>query len=383
MDDGGRGLILSMAGGGSSYENVFGQFNRPREQKTLPAGYKRIGDGNAGAYHTYDEVVDELNSKAASHSNIMSVSDIGTTHEGRAIKMARITGRTKKKTKGKKAEVLFMGQTHAREYISAEVALGIIKTLTDGYGKDENITRLVNERDFYIVPVVNPDGSMKVAQELAEKGDSAWRKNTRDNNGDGKVNYQDGVDLNRNFDSPEWGSRRGSSSTPSNETYRGTHAFSEPETAAIRDLATSHKFSVSISYHSYSNLILYPVGYTPNPTKDEALFRKLSENMRDTQPHEKYTVQKSYDLYPTVGDSDSWLYESAKVLPFTFEIYRGGTGGGVFQAFNPPEGKIKYHVDNNVPAALYLAGVADNPAKVLTETPKAPGLSAVYSARAK
>jgi len=364
--------------GGRSYEDVFGKFDRPEKLEVLPTGYERIGDGKVGAYHTYDEVVDELKAKEGSHPDIMSVSDIGTTHEGRPIKVARIT--SQKKIKGKKPEVLFMGQTHAREYISAEVALGIIKTLTEGYGRDENITRLVEERDFYIVPVANPDGSMKVAQELAEKGDSAWRKNARDNNGDGKINYQDGVDLNRNFDSPEWGSRRGSSSMPSREDYRGPSAFSEPETAAIRDLVKSHHFSVSISYHSYSNLILYPVGYTSNPTKDDSLFRKLGEKMQALQTHEKYTVQKSYDLYPTVGDSDTWLYESAGVLPFTFEVYGGGTGGGVFQAFNPPEGKIKYHVDNNVPAALYLADVADNPAKVLKKAEKAPSKPS-YSAK--
>jgi len=367
--------------GERSYEDVFGKFDRPEKLEGLSAGYERMGDGNVGAYHTYDEVVDELKAKEGSHADIMSVSDIGTTHEGRPIKVARITA-NRKKIKGKKPEVLFMGQTHAREYISAEVALGIIKTLTDGYGKDKNITRLVDERDFYIVPVVNPDGSMKVAKELAEKGDSAWRKNTRDNNGDGKINYQDGVDLNRNFDSPEWGSRRGSSSVPSSETYRGPSAFSEPETAAIRDLAKSHHFSVSISYHSYSNLILYPLGHTANPTKDDPLFRKLGEKMQALQAHEKYTLQRSYDLYPTVGDSDSWLYESAGVIPFTFEVYSGGKEGGVFQAFNPPENEIKYHVDNNVPAALYLASVADNPAKVLKNSTKAPSKPTSYYAKA-
>ena len=365
------GALILVVMGAHSYSSVFGRFDKlPKVPEHLPPGYGGIGGGDLGAYHTYDEVVAELETKKAAYSNILSVSDIGTSHEGRPIKAVRITNRKKW---GKKPEVLYMGQTHAREVISAEVALGIIDTLTKKYGKDDEITKLVDERDFYVVPVVNPDGSMKVAEEMAAKGDSAWRKNTRDNNEDGKINYNDGVDLNRNFDSPEWGSRRGSSSVPSSQTYRGPHAFSEPETAAIRDLVRAHDFKVSISYHSFSNLILYPLGYTGTPSKDEALFTKLGNEMRDRQPHEKYKVQKSYDLYPTVGDSDTWLYQEAGVLPFTFEIYRGGDmSRGTFAAFNPPEGKIQYHVDNNVPAALFLASVADNPGKVLEQAKGTP-----------
>ena len=129
----------------------------------------------------------------------------------------------------------------------------------------------------------------------------------------------------------------------------------------------AHNFSVSISYHSFSNLILYPLGYAKDATKDEALFVKLAETMRDKQPHEKYTVKKSYGLYPTVGSSDDWLYLEAGIIPFTFEIYKGGDPwrDGTFRAFNPPEGKIGYHVENNVAPALFLASVADNPKKVL------------------
>jgi len=334
-------------------------------------------NGNLGAYHNYEQVVDELKKKEKEHPDIISVSSIGETLEGRPIEMVRITGGPeKKKGRQKKPEVLILGQTHAREYISAEVALGLVNTLADKYGKDDEITKLVDERDFYVVPVVNPDGSMRVAQEMATRGDSRWRKNARDSNRDGRLDAGEGVDLNRNFGYPLY--RRimkknaGASTNPLAEDYRGTKPFSEPETAAIRDLVKKHDFSVSISYHSYSGLILYPLGDTKRPTKDAPVLRKLAENMRDVQPHEKYKVQQSYELYPTVGGSDEWLYRKGNMMPFTFEVYKGrsdllgGAAGGIFDRFNPPEEEIQHHVENNVPSALYLASVADNPRQVVS-----------------
>lgn len=349
-------------------------FNPPESPPTdgmawMPKANVPESNGGLGAYHNYEQVVNEIKKRAKEHPDIISVSTIGKTHEGRPIEMARITSR---KTDGtKKPEVLIMGQMHAREYISAEVALGLINTLTDKYGKDDQITKLVNERDFYIVPVVNPDGSMQVAKEMAADGDSSWRKNCRDNNKDGKLDSRDGVDLNRNFGFPFYThkklkNRTGASTQPSAGNYRGPHPFSEPETKAIKKLVEEHDFSVSISYHSHSGLILFPPGDTKRPLLKGPVFRKLAEKMRDEQQSDKYTVQRSYDMYPTAGASEEWLRRKG-VTPFAFEIYKGGyLLGGTFQQSNPPDDKIQFHVDNNVPAALYLAGVADDPTKVLS-----------------
>jgi carboxypeptidase T len=343
----------------------------------LDDGYENIQNGNLGDYHTYEEVVEELKILEEKHPNLVTVIDIGKSHQGRSIKAVQITNT---KITDKKPAILYTGQTHAREVISAEVSLGLIKKLVNEYGKDNYITNLVDNREFWVVPVVNPDGSMIVTEQVTKSGDSRWRKNARDNNDDGQVDSYDGVDLNRNF-STAWGGP-GSSGWPFWDTYRGPEPFSEPETIAIKNLVEDHDFVAAVSLHSFSGLILYPVGYTYGKTKDDKLFRKIAEAMREKQPHEKYTVMQSSDLYLASGLSDDWLYVEKGVLAFTFEIYKGdGIDAlrqinnrrgdaynideyNIFKKFNPPEKERPYHVENNIPPLLYLAEIADNPYKL-------------------
>lgn len=307
--------------------------------------------GNMGAYHTYEEVIAEIDQLITSHPNITHKQTIGQSIEGRDLILLKISDNPA--IDEDEPEVFYMSQIHAREAISTEVVLGIIHHLTDKYGTDSEITQLVDSRELWFLPVANPDGAVYVANE-----DSSWRKNRRDN-GDGTF----GVDLNRNF-GYEWGLDIGSSGDTGDETYRGTSAFSEPETQAIRDFILAHDFVASIAYHSYSNLILYPWGYTSSACPEKELFKSIGNQMAGRQPYESYTVVQGSGLYPTSGDSDDWLYGELGVYAFTIEIYEGGTGS-TFNQFNPPENQISYHVNNNIPPALYLASIADNPSQVL------------------
>ena len=330
-----------------------------------------IRDGNLGAYHTYEEAMEELERAAAEHPDIARVETIGYSTYGRPIKAIKISKDVNVEDPDK-PEVLYMGQTHAREVISAEASLGVVDRLIDGYGTDDYVTGLVDSRQIWVVPVVNPDGAVKVCQDLARTGDTDWRKNARDNDGTGRLDEDDGVDLNRNFGTG-WGGE-GSSGDPASYTYRGHAPFSEPETRAIRDLVEQHDFVTSVSFHSQSGLILYPTGYTTEPAGDESLLRAVAYNMRDRQPHDKYMVEKASDLYIASGEADDWLYEEKGVLPFTFEVYKGGFRWwnffeelNFFAMFNPSESEISYEVDNNVPAALYAAEIADDPSRALDE----------------
>ena len=285
----------------------------------------------------------------------MEIYDIGLTWEGRPIKAVHITNR---EIDVEKPPVLYTAQTHAREVISAEVGLGLIHKLVEDYEGDSYIRDLVDYRDIWIVPCVNPDGSMIVAREVAETGDSAWRKNARDNDGDGVVGYGDGVDLNRNY---PVGFGIGASQDPHSQIYSGPEPFSEPETEAIRDLAEKIKPVVSAHLHSFSGLILFPYGYTEEKARDHEIMEKIAINMRERQPYEKYTVKKSSDLYVCGGAEDDYLYETYGTFAFTMEVGFGYYGPGIFRMFNPPEDKIQYHVENNLPALMYLAEIADNP----------------------
>jgi hypothetical protein len=224
-----------------------------------------------------------------------------------------------------------MGANHAREWTSFEVPMESLKQYLEGYGKDERLTKLVNGREVWFVPMVNPDG---VA--FSQNKTRYWRKNRR--NVDGRAF---GVDLNRNY-GYKWGNV-GASSSPTSDTYHGTGPFSEPETTAIKELAEKEKFQASVSFHSYSELNLYPFGYGYNiPCDDTPVLKKLANEMSQFN---KYTSKNSAELYPAMGDSDDWLYGANKTLAFTVELGR---------EFIPPATEIAEQNRRNVPAVLHL-----------------------------
>lgn len=320
-------------------------------------GYENIRDGKLGAYHTYEEIVEEITELAEKYPDIIELEIIGKTWENRDIYAVHITNRN---IEGEKPAVLYTAQTHAREVISAEVGLELIRRFAEDYGKDKKITELVDKRDIWVVPCVNPDGSMQVAKEVKETNDSSWRKNKRPAN-----SYDEtGVDLNRNY---PVGFGIGASDSPSSDIYAGPEPFSEPETSAIKNLAERVKFRVSAHLHSFSGLILFPYGYTEDKCPDHDLMEKIAKNMQARQKYEKYKVEKSSDLYVCGGAEDDYLYSKYGTLAFTIEIGQGYYGPGTFRMFNPPEKEIKRHVENNIDALIYLAEIADNPYQVLME----------------
>ncbi|MFX0061306.1 MAG: M14 family zinc carboxypeptidase [Candidatus Hermodarchaeota archaeon] len=342
-------ICISVVSGSFVYQKK--EFSVVTSIEDNPEGVRYIPDGTMGDYHTYEEAIAEINQIVANYPTITHKEIIGQSVEGRDLVVLKISDNPE--VDEEEPEVFYMAQLHAREAISAEIALGIINYLVENYGTDSEVTEIVDTRELWILPVANPDGSMYVANT-----DGSWRKNRRDN-GDGTY----GVDLNRNW-GYKWGQELGSSGDTSAETYRGISPFSEPETQAIRDFILDRDFVASISYHSYGNLILYPWSYTNSPCSEKGLFNQIAIQAAGRQSYESYIVQQSAELYPASGESEDWLYGELGILAFTFEIYEGGSGD-TFDTFNPPEDEIPYHVTNNIPAALYLASIADNPSQVL------------------
>ncbi|HEX5878012.1 MAG TPA: M14 family zinc carboxypeptidase, partial [Actinomycetota bacterium] len=153
-----------------------------------------------------------------------------------------------------------------------------------------------------------------------------------------------------------------SSHVPSDQTYVGPRAFSEPETRAVRDLIGRELFQGLITYHSYSQLILYPWGYTedpvPEPDREEmaGLAAKMSEKIKAV--HQKvYVPQQSSDLYPTAGDTTDWTYGVYGIPSFTIELRpRTALEGG----FVVPASQIQPAFEENRPAALkFISRVLD------------------------
>ncbi|PKO23214.1 MAG: carboxypeptidase [Chloroflexi bacterium HGW-Chloroflexi-1] len=252
-------------------------------------------------YHNYAEMLAAIQAAADAHGDIVRVTTAGLSLEGRPIPAVKISDDPDLDDPSEPA-VLFLALTHAREHLTVEMALAVIELFTAGYGVDPALTNLVNQREIWVLPNVNPDGG---EYDVAGGYYLYWRKNRRPN-GDGSY----GVDLNRNY-GYRWGGE-GSSPYPSSETYRGPAAFSEPETQVVRDFVLAHPdITAAITFHTYAELILYPYGYTyldqpPDMDPDDLrAFVSLAGHMAGANG---YTAQQASDLYTTSGDAVDWLY---------------------------------------------------------------------------
>ncbi|HWS33425.1 MAG TPA: M14 family metallopeptidase [Actinoplanes sp.] len=313
------------------------------------------------AYHDYAETIAEINTVVAAYPAIARKQVLGKSYEGRDIVAVKISDNVA--TDENEPEVLYDANHHAREHLTAEQALYLLGQFTKTYATDTRVKNVVDTREIWIIPMVNPDG---VEYDIATGSYRSWRKNRQPNSGSSYV----GTDLNRNY-GYNWGCCGGSSGSTSSATYRGTAAFSSPETKVIRDFVNSRvvggvqQIKAAIDFHSYSKLVLWPYGHTTANTATGMnadqynTFATLGQQMAATNG---YTPQQSSDLYITDGDSLDWLWGVHKIFAFTFELYPGTASGG---GFYPPASVIPVETARNRTAALMIAEAADCPYKVI------------------
>jgi carboxypeptidase T len=305
-------------------------------------------------YHNYAEMTSEINSIVSAHPSIASQRVIGTSYQGRniiAIKISDNVGADESEP-----EVLFTHHQHAREHLTVEMALYLLRELTSGYGSDSRVTGMVNNREIWIVPDLNPDGG---EYDIATGSYRSWRKNRQPNSGSSYV----GTDLNRNWNH-RWGCCGGSSGSTSSETYRGPAAESAPEVKVVSDFVRSRvvggtqQIKAGVDFHTYSELVLWPFGYTYSDTAtgmtadDNAAFKAVGRKMAASNG---YTAEQSSDLYITDGSIDDYLWGTHKIFAYTFEMYPRSGGGG----FYPPDEVIERETSRNRDAVLQLLENAD------------------------
>lgn len=302
------------------------------------------------AFHDHAEVTAALDQMAAKYPAIASRFSIGKSLEGRDLPGIRISGRA---DKDKLPAVVLLGCHHAREHLSVEMPLMMAEYLTNNYGKDARVTKLVDTREVWVVPMVNPDGA---EYDISGKGYKYWRKNRRDN-GDGSK----GVDLNRNYDSGFGG--EGSSDDTSSDIYHGPAAFSEPETLAVRDFVRNRKSATMLlSFHTFSELVLWPYGHTNSQISsqaDLAVFEKMGKKMASWN---KYKPMKSSGLYLASGDTTDWAYDELKLFAFTFEL---SPSSMLMGGFYPGAKAIDPAFKANLEPVLYMIDLAENPYRSL------------------
>ncbi|UCG70535.1 MAG: hypothetical protein JSV09_05835, partial [Thermoplasmata archaeon] len=292
-------------------------------------------------YHTYEEMVSEIQEIGINHSSIIMVHNLTTTSEGRTVWAVKVSDEPENNDTAE-PDVLFLAGQKANSLISVEMALYLLNYLTSNYGVDNKVTELVNNREIWILPMVNPDG-----HEYIGDGTEDWEKNRREIT-DGIF----GVNLNRNYGF-NWGVVDGhTSDEPQDQYYFGPEAFSENETKAIKNLVESQDFVFSLSFSSHGNIITYPWGYTDSSTADDL----LSEIANDMAMYLDYDVMQSGERYINHGNIDDWLYNNSNVLPFTILLGNENI---------PDDSQLENMALDKIPACLYLLDIADDPNRAL------------------
>jgi len=304
--------------------------------------------GSMGGYYTFYEIVAELDSMRAKYPHIISEKDsIGQSIEGRALWAVKISDNPN--LNEDEPQVCFDALMHAREGASMSTVMYFMYYLLENYGKDSVVTYLVDNREIYFIPCLNPDG-YEYNRLTDPNGGGMWRKNRR-NNGDGSH----GVDLNRNFAVGWAWDNDGSSPYGYSETYRGTAAMSEPESICFAEFIKSKSIRTHINYHTYSNIILYPWGYIADPPPDSTI---LFEYARDMSEFNGYNYGGGDAIgYFANGTQTDWMYgeetDKGKIFSFVVEV---GTSGDGFWA---DENRIIPLAEGNIGSNLYLCWVSD------------------------
>jgi carboxypeptidase T len=334
------------------------------ERRRFPGGRRALAaQFGPGGYKGHDAVVAELQAIAAAYPAVATQSEIGRTREQRPIRALRITAGS-----ASKPAAVYLAAYHAREVATPELALRAARYFASAYGRDPLVTYLLDTRELWVVPLVNADGYTRV-----EAGAEWWRKNAAPGAcaGQGRPDNAShpGVDLNRNH-AYAWDPPNGASTSPCDETYRGPAAASEPETQAVQRLVESLSATALISWHSYGNLVLWPPTSRadPNPAAADPLLAALGGRLAGRTGYAGGTGGAS--LYLTTGELTEWAWYARRVAAFTIEVgrYEDGLGGN---PFTPPYRTVERYWHENQPAALYLARVADDPARATAPDPTA------------
>lgn len=328
-------------------------------------------------FYDYDGVSSELARLHARFSGVVTVQRLGTTYEGRSLFAVKVTGTMP--APGSKPALLAIFTEHGDEHDTTDLAVGIIRFFAENYGKDERITGILNQKELWIVPLMNPDGA---AYDLSGSvRPFSWRKNRRPT---GENTY--GVDLNRN-----WG-RTGSAQVPedaarelrdkASPVYAGERPFSENETQAVTNFLLDHpNIMMFVDYHSGNAGFLQggigfpipPSGSDDLPQEHRRRYEQIAEQFAKevSNPDDKrpaFIVNKERDIAKTVkkyapwylnffipdsiplapGTSGEWVYGELGIMAFGVEIFRDGD---FFKRLPASKEKL---IENQIRGAVFL-----------------------------
>ncbi|XP_042316394.1 mast cell carboxypeptidase A-like isoform X1 [Sceloporus undulatus] len=293
-------------------------------------------------YNDWEKIAAWTERMAKIYPKLISRLEIGKTYENRTMYLLKVG-----KESGRKKAIFMECGVHAREWISPAFCQWFVKQAARRYGKDKVMTKLLDNLNFYVLPVFNIDGYA-----WTWKKDRMWRKNRAKTSNSECI----GVDLNRNFKA-HWGSdTEFFAHEPCMEVYCGPSAESEPETKAVTNFIRDHIFIIKgyISVHSYSQLLLFPYGYSEKQAPNHDTLNEVAKGAVDALSS-LYNTKYKYGpiattIYPCSGSTVDWAYDEGIKDSYVFELRDQGRHG-----FLLPESKIRPTCKETMLAVQYIA----------------------------
>ena len=264
---------------------------------------------NREEYHSYDEIIQEMNSLSFSYSSICQKVNFGTSMGGRELTALKISDNVT--TDEPEAEIGFDGGIHGDEIGGPENMIRFARHLCESYGNDPEITDLIDTREIWLYMMVNPDGRVNMV---------------RYNN--------NGVDLNRDWGYmwDEWGGSPG--------------AYSQVETKALRSWLYDNQFVIHTTYHSGTEFISYPWSYRPDQTPDHDHIDYLAALYSSVSGYSNLTYGQGYNgMYAINGSSKDTYYGVMGSVGWSMEISNSK---------QPPASMLMTYYNYNVPSMLAM-----------------------------
>jgi hypothetical protein len=315
----------------------------------------------------------QLENLAQKYPKLTKLETIGHSLRGVPIYAMKVTNNAKGTKDGSRPAVLYSALQHAREWLAGETERRTLRLFLDNYGRtgtalgtdgepvagvsSSELTNLVNTRELWFILVANPDGY----DFTFDPENRLWRKNLRDNNGDGQITGNDGVDPNRNFPTNWNYDDEGSNIDPSSETYHGTGPASEPETKAFLSLMNRVHFAFNKNDHTHGRLLLWPPGWQVDTRyADEPIMTALAG--KDDDPGiPDFDPDVGAELYTTNGDTNDHMYTADRTFSYTPEGTPAAEGSGF--VFQDVEADVQEEFERHVQFALDLARSAPTPSR--------------------
>jgi hypothetical protein len=328
-----------------------------RTQRELAADQAAAGYTVWRSWDQPGGIRDELYALARNNPQLVKLEVLGRTYQGRELIALKVTQSANDVPDASRPAVLYSSNQHAREWISLEVNRRLLTWYIDRWrANDQAVKDLLKATELWFVISANPDG-----YQYTFDHERLWRKNLRDNDGDGQITGVDGVDPNRNFNEHFKYDDEGSSSIQASLTYRGPAAASEPETKAMQGLLDRIKPKFQSNYHSYGPLILYPQGWqVGTPDADNPIYTALGGTDATPAITGFDPGISSDELYVTNGETTDYADRRDGTVAFTPELDEGCAGCGF--VFPDDEALVQAEFQKTLNFDLALARSATRPA---------------------